>query len=166
VEVQLQPEDYVKASMAVAQWSWKSGVKFAGGMLAVLSVVVYAAMREGVYHAAFVSGMGTIGAVIGMHVMKWTLLPRKARRIFAQTPAMRRPYQVTWDERTMTSTSEYGSGTFPWAEFHKTRELAGQFLVFFSDVAFIMIPKRAFPDEFTLHDFRKCLQTGVRPDQH
>jgi YcxB-like protein len=102
------------------------------------------------------------GALLATRIM----VPRKARRIFAQTPALQRPYQVTWDDRALTSTSQQGAGMYPWAEFHKSREIAGLFLIFLSDVMFIMVPKRDFPDGMTMRNFRECTQTRVRPTEN
>jgi hypothetical protein len=165
VEVRLEPEDYVKASKAVSQLSWRSTrnlVAVCG--LALLAAAYFAVVDHDTY-GALLTCCAAMGAVIGVLVVKVITIPRKARRVFAQTPALQRPYQVAWDDQAVTSTNLHGTGTYPWAEFHKSRELPDMFLVFFSDVMFIMVPKRAFPDDATLQHFRDSIQTHVRPAQ-
>jgi hypothetical protein len=163
IDVQLNPDDYIKASLAVSELSRKSKFQLAALMGGVACVAVFLAVYLEDVRSAVLIGAASVGAAGGGLLAKRITLPRKTRRIFAQTPMLRRPFQITWDERALTSTNEQGSGTYPWAEFHKTRELAGLFLVFFSDVMFVIIPKRAFRDEATLRDFRECMQTHVRP---
>jgi hypothetical protein len=48
-------------------------------------------------------------------------------------------------------------GTTTWQQFHKAVELDRQFVLFFSEVMFLMIPKRSLPDETTLDNFRSQL---------
>jgi hypothetical protein len=165
IEVRLQPEDYVKASFAVAEMSWKKIFKLAAVAIVVMLAAIYFAVFEDDVHGALVMCGAAFGAMGGVLLAKRIILPRKARRIFAQTPGLQRPYQVTWDDRALTTTNQQGAGTYPWNEFHKSREVAGLFLIFFSEVMFIMVPKRSFPDDATMHNFRECIQTHVRPAQ-
>ena len=51
--------------------------------------------------------------------------------------------------------------TLKWSEVHRTKEDDRQFLVFMSDVMFVMVPKRAFPDDQTLTSFRTTINDCV-----
>jgi YcxB-like protein len=166
IDVQLEPEDYVKASLAVSELSRKGILQLTALMVGVAVVAVFVAVYLGDVSSAILIGASSAGAAGGVLIAKRLTLPRKTRRIFAQTPSLQRPFQITWDERTLSSSSQQGAVSYPWAEFHKTRELAGYFLVFLSEVMFIIIPKRAFPDEATLRNFRECLRTHVQPRHH
>jgi hypothetical protein len=163
IDVRLEPDDYVNASLAAAELSWKGSVKLAVVAIVLLLVATFFVVFEDDVHNAVLTCTAGFGGMGGALLANRILLPRKARRIFAQTPALQRPYQVTWDDHALTSTNQQGAGTYPWAEFHKARELAGIFLIFFSDVMFIMVPKRDFPDDATMQTFRECIQTRVRP---
>jgi hypothetical protein len=165
IEVRLEPEDYVTASRAVAELSWKGIFQLAGVAIVVMLVATFFVVVEDDLQMALVTCGAAFGAGGGVFLAKRITLPRKAHRIFAQTPSLQRPYQVTWDDRALTATSQQGAGMYPWAEFHKSRELAGLFLIFLSDVMFIMVPKRDFPDDATMRNFRECIQTYVRPAQ-
>ncbi len=166
IEVRLEPEDYVKASLAVAGLSSKGIFRLAAVAIAILLVATFFVVFEDDVHGALLTCTAGFGGMGGALLANRIVIPRKARRVFAQTPAFQRPYQVTWDDRALTSTNHQGAGTYPWAEFHKARELAGLFLIFFSDVMFIMVPKRDFPDDATMRNFRDCIQTRVRPAQN
>jgi hypothetical protein len=143
--------------------SWKGIFKIAAWAIVVMLIATSYAVFEDDVHGALLICTAWFGAVGGALLATRIMVPRKARRIFAQTPALQRPYQVTWDDRALTSTNQQGAGMYPWAEFHKSREIAGLFLIFLSDVMFIMVPKRDFPDDVTMRNFRECIQTRVRP---
>ncbi len=165
IEVRLQADDYVKANVAIAQLSWKGMFKLAIVAIVLLLVATFFLVFDDDVHTAVLTCTAGFGGMGGALLANRILLPRKARRIFAQTPALQRPYQVTWDDRALTSTNQQGAGTYPWAEFHKSRELAGLFLIFFSDVMFVMVPKRDFPDDATMRNFRECIEAHVQPAQ-
>jgi hypothetical protein len=163
IEIQLVPEDYVAACRTVTERTRKQTTALTAAMMVVVLVAAFLVVCEDDVRTAILTCGASFGGTAGVFLARRLTLPRKARRIFAQTPALQRPSYVTWDDRTLISANQQGSGTYPWAEFHKSRGLAGIFLVFLSDVMFIMIPKRAFPDDAMLRDFRECIQTHVRP---
>ncbi len=165
IEVRLEPEDYVQASVAVAQLSWRGVYKLTALSLVIVMVAAFFVLFEHDIPGARLVIGAAFGAMGSVLVAQRILIPRKARRIFAQTPALQRPYQVTWDDRALTATNQQGAGTYPWTEFHKSRELAGLFLIFFSDVMFVMVPKRDFPDDATLENFRECVRSRLRTAQ-
>jgi hypothetical protein len=162
VEVQLEADDYVKACLAIARFTRRSILVIVASSIVFVSGSLFLFSQAGNSRAGAGLSGAWFGALAGVYLVRRLGIPIKARRIFGQSPALQRPYQITWDDQALTTIHREGTGTFPWAEFHKARELDTQFLVFFSDPSFLMVPKRAFPDDATLRNFRDCIHAHVR----
>jgi hypothetical protein len=75
------------------------------------------------------------------------LLPRRARRIFAQQKALHDPIAIEWSEALITIGSNRGTTTFEWSDFVRSLENHEIILLFQSDAVFNFIPKRALSPE-------------------
>ena len=107
--------------------------------------------------ATFVWFFGLMGAGIGHMV---SIAP-KAKRVFRQQRGMRRTHEITWSDKGLTVSGEDGQSTTRWTDFHNSRELDDQFILFLSDAIFLMIPKRAFPDSSLLQSFRESIASRI-----
>jgi hypothetical protein len=70
---------------------------------------------------------------------------------------MNKPFEPGWNDEEISAVSADGSFTKPWREIQKARLLDKQILLFLSDVNFLMVPKRSFPDASALSAFEKLL---------
>ena len=160
MRIQLDERDYVNAAWAAAMPTRRIVVVLAAASFSVV-LGAYLGWRAGYMRESIVAicvwFFGLAGAVIG-HLVT---IPPKAKRVFRQQQALQRPYELTWNDGAVSVVGSTGTSTTPWTDFHKARELNDQFLLFLSDAAFLMVPKRAFPDEAVMCDFRALLKRNV-----
>jgi len=160
LQVQLEERDYVNAARAAAKASKRTII-----VLAVASVLVVVAgvvgWRAGYMREAFIAGFVWFFALIGAWIGHMLSVGPKAKRVFRQQHGLRRAHEVSWNDVGLTVTGEDGQATTRWADFHKSRELDDQFILFFSDAAILMIPKRAFTDSGLLRDFRESVARRI-----
>ena len=100
---------------------------------------------------------GVIGGVIGAICVRYLYLPRKHRRVFRQQTSLHLPFRFSWSAEEILSENERGSSNTKWSEIIKWKENNRLFLLYISDVMFLIIPKRAFADQGELSRFRQAL---------
>lgn len=84
------------------------------------------------------------------------MLPRRARKQFAQQKNLQRPIEFSWDEQALHWASANGNGQMPWSDYVKRRQNERIVLLYLSDALFQMIPKRCFDEPAQLQDFLRC----------
>ena len=72
------------------------------------------------------------------------------------------PARLQITDTGVTASNSFGQGTYPWSHFHKWKEGKSLLLVYYSDVLFIIVPKRCFDRQEDLDRFRNLLLTNVR----
>ncbi len=87
----------------------------------------------------------------------------KARQIFRQRTGLHREYDISWSEDGLTIAGARAASTTPWARFRARRETGDLFLLFLSDQECFIVPKRVFPDEASLGQFRDAIANRVPP---
>jgi len=155
IAVQLDADDYVSAQALHCRWTRKAilahGVAVGAGVLLVLIGGQY----------GYIIGAGLIGGAVGGGVVREFnrrfILPRRARKLFAQQKNLQRPLRFGWDEQGLAWVNESGSGKTAWSDYLKWRENDRVFLLYLSDAMFQMLPKRAFADSERLHSFMDSL---------
>jgi hypothetical protein len=106
----------------------------------------------------FADDLGTVlGALVGVAYVAlllsviwltcFLLLPRRARRIFAQQKALHDQITIEWSETLITVRSERGATTFKWSDFVRSLENRDIILLFQSDAVFNFVPKRVLSPE-------------------
>lgn len=160
MQVRLEERDYVNAAWSAALPSRRTVIVLTAASFAVV-LAAYFGWRAGYLRESIIAAcvwlFGMAGAIIG-HLV--SILP-KAKRVFRQQQELQRPYELTWNETGLSVVGNTGTSTTPWTDFHKARELNDQFMLFLSDAVFVMVPKRAFPDEAIMRDFRALLRQNV-----
>ena len=159
VHVQLTPEDYIAASRLHQRAGTWAGRHFlfvvvVWLLLVGFGVLVLSQTGEWVILAA------AIGGAVGWAWSWYYQLPVRCRRIFRQQKALQRPYTMEFAEAGMKFSSEGTSSSRPWSEFHKWVEGPEQFLLYYSDLMFNLIPKRFVSEQPA---FRELLAVRIPP---
>jgi len=87
------------------------------------------------------------------------LLARQARRIYRQQQSLQRPYRFTVGDDGTQAVSATFTGSHAWSDYQKWIEGPDQFLLYQSDVLFVIIPKRSVSRS---DDLRGILRDKVR----
>lgn len=127
----------------------------------VIFVLLIWFWRSGLWRESIAGLCALVGVGLGGWIGRGISIAATARRLFRQQKMLHRPYDVSWTAEAITLTSDHGASTICWPDFHKRRETDEQFLLFLSDVSFLMVPKRAFPDTTLLTEFRNVVTQRV-----
>ncbi|GGF71936.1 hypothetical protein GCM10007301_34600 [Azorhizobium oxalatiphilum] len=91
------------------------------------------------------------------------LTVRHARRIFAQQQSLHLPFDLTWDEESLTTRSEQGTVRLEWLYVLRVVEDRRLILVYESEALARLVPRRFFtPDQQA--DFLACARAVVPAD--
>lgn len=152
VEVLLNIDDYVAAQAMHTRWTRKRAVVLlcSGAVGIVVGGFVPSAWA---FAIGFTLVGCAVGGAIGFEFARRFVIPKRARRIFAQQKALRRSRVYHWDDTGLRSVSEHAEGTMPWTDFLKQRESDRLYLLYLSDAMFVMMPKRVFQDHEHLRSF-------------
>jgi len=95
--------------------------------------------------------LALLGGLLYLVIIYFVELPLQVRRIFKQQRTFHEPLELELMPTQMTATSSKGTVTVPWADFHRYKTSTNLILVYQSDVAFHLFPRRWFSeDEFAL----------------
>lgn len=83
---------------------------------------------------------------------------RSARRQFKTSSALREARRYSFTEEGVESVSPAASAKFSWALLHRTLETPESFMLFPSDVVFIVIPKRILKSEERVEALRELIR--------
>ena len=162
--IQLDEADYLTAQALHSKLSRNWIAIFWLAMLALAAVTVWVLTygRESLSSgemAGLVGGTlgGLIGGVVGGLVVRYFYVPWKHKRIFRQQTSLHLPFRFSWSNEEIVSENERGSIKTKWSEIVKWKENDQLFLLYISDVMFLIFPKRAFPDQHELSRFQDAL---------
>lgn len=79
-------------------------------------------------------------------VLLWLVLPRAARRFYAQQSDLRTETHVNWDAHGLRVTAPSGDSSTPWDRFHRWLESGRVILLYRSDALFNIVLKRVMTD--------------------
>lgn len=142
IQVQLDAEDYVSAQALHNAWTRKRVVTTLGFGVAGLLLALLRYEWSMVAGGALIGG--AIGGAVAHELARKLLLPRRARRLFAQQKNLQRPLTFHWDDSGLAWSSENGSGKTAWSDYLKRRQNDRVVLLYHSDAMFQMLPRRAF----------------------
>jgi hypothetical protein len=154
IRVQLNHDDYVEAAQAAARPSKRVLVVVTALSLVIISGATLLVWNSLFTREAILVTSVWFGVVFGARIGQVLYIPRQARRVFRQQHGLQTPCTVSWNVDGLSVTAEDGVSTTPWHHFNRTIELKHQFVLFLSEVLSVMIPKRAFPSDALLNDFR------------
>jgi hypothetical protein len=75
-------------------------------------------------------------------VQRFLLLPRRSRRIFGQQRNLQVPFRIEFSDVGVAARSETTISNHPWDHYLKWKEDPEYFLLYHSDVMFLILPKR------------------------
>jgi YcxB-like protein len=154
----LQPEDYIAAQGLHMRSARKRAMLLGAAALLIGLLLLLLHEQWSVIFGCGLIG-GTIGGAISQTIVRSFVLPRRARRRFAQQKSLHGEVQFDWDEDGLAWATERGSGKTPWGDYLKWREDDRFILLYQTDVLFQMVPKRAFANAHEKDDFLSCLGT-------
>ena len=79
-------------------------------------------------------------------LIQYVLLPRQVARVFAQQKDLSAPFEIGLDDEGFRLENQFGSSRVPWQDFAKWKQNGELLLLYRSDVAFHMLPKRFLPN--------------------
>ncbi len=160
VRAQLDEADYVAAQRLYRRRSvWWPIASFV--VAAVLVGVALHAYRAQNTFALFMSLGALIGGVAGALATHYICIPWQARRVFRQQKSMHRPFELSWDNNGLHAKDANGEYRHLWSDIVRWREDDTLFVLNLSDALFLMVPKRAFPEEQSLQAFRNLIRSRV-----
>ncbi len=87
------------------------------------------------------------------------------RRVYYRNPRLNGMRTVTFDDEGVKSDSETGHVERKWKTFEKFRETNNLFLTYLTRDVVGIVPKRAFPSQDAVAQFRDFLASKVRRDE-
>ncbi len=93
----------------------------------------------------------------------YVLFPRRVQRIYEQQKEMSASFEHEITPEGLASSNQYGYANRPWGNFRKWRENNDLFLLYLSDLQFIVLPKRFCTPE-QLQAIRERLQANKIPE--
>ncbi len=158
VEVTFTPvaQDYVAMQRAVFARSLRSR-RFLGRMAGLLTFAFVAGMvvlfvLEGDVTITSVAAIGT-GIAGGFAVVAiiicggWLLIPRRARRLFAQQRSLHHDMRLTLTPGGLKLATVRADSFYPWDELHGWQVSRDVLLIFSNDQIAYYIPRRALSDD-------------------
>ncbi|MDH4746311.1 YcxB family protein [Sphingomonas sp. CBMAI 2297] len=73
----------------------------------------------------------------------YLFLPRRIRRLVAQSAIWRRPVEVTWSTAGMSARSPHGETELAWTDYHGWYAARSGFLLYFNDQQYQVVPASA-----------------------
>lgn len=160
LKVTLKEGDYIDAQFLYGKSTPKRLGVYALVVLVLMAIAYFGWQAA---HGVVAVGAlgGVIGGIIGFVVVRFFYMPWKAKRVFRQQKSLQYPFEFAWDGESFITRNEKGNSNTPWSDYTKWRENQQMFLLYHSDVMFQMVPKRAFPDDTSVDEFRRALQQTV-----
>jgi hypothetical protein len=159
IRVQLNEGDYIEAAQAAAKPTKRIWIFFGVVSLLLIAGAAMAWDSRWQFHAILVLSVW-FGMFFGARIGQILYIPVQARRVFKQQ-RMGLPYTLRWTDESVTLTTDESVSAMLWKQFFRAVELDQQFVLFFSAVMFLMIPKRSFPDETVMDNFRTQVASSV-----
>ena len=149
----LEESDYLHAQSVHRKWSMRKAV-----VVYSLNIVAvgagWALWGLGAWSIAAGILGGVVGGVVAGSIVSYIYVPWKAKRVFRQQKSLQREFTLSWDADGVRTKSENGAFSSNWSDFLRWKESETLFLLYLSDIQFLMIPKRAFGDKAEIEDFR------------
>lgn len=155
-------EDYLASQMLHTELTWRQSILFSCLILLAFISYLWFPFPQAKDLVVWVFGGAAVGGVVGRLIARTLLLPRRARRIYAQQKGLHGQIEYTWDAEAFSVKTERGQARTPWRDYVKYRESETLFLLYHSDIMFNMVPKRLFVDPAQAKEFRSHL-SAIRP---
>ncbi len=104
---------------------------------------------------------GLVGGAIGGSIVRYVYVPWKTKRVFRQQKSLQREFTLSWETTGVQTKSVNGEFTCNWSDFIRWKENEILFLLYLSDIQFLMVPKRAFSNMTEIDLFRSNIAQGI-----
>ncbi|MBL8779536.1 MAG: YcxB family protein [Alphaproteobacteria bacterium] len=152
VHVQLGEGDFIAGTQLHAFRAPRLWV-IAGVVVVLVLLADYNVYSGSGEHSYLLLGLGVLYALTLLVFVPYVILPWRARKQFRQVTTARDPFDIVWDDETLTITAADWMQKSRWDDFVKSREDAQLILLYISDFSFRIVPRRAFADAAALDDF-------------
>jgi hypothetical protein len=153
VRVLLEAGDYVAAQRLHTRWTPRQIAAHAGALVAGVALASIASRVAWLLVPGCALVGGAAGSAIAREFSRRFVLPRRARRIFAQQKNLQCPFEFRWDDDALLGVNERGSNRTPWSDYVKWAQDDRIILLYLSDAMFQMVPKRCFGQPAQLEAF-------------
>ena len=140
----LEWTDYLEAQkLHMKRGGWRRALLYTTAIILILAfgfVLVSAILDEDWGLLWPLSWPIIVGGVFLLYT--YVIIPRRVRQIYSQHKEMAAPFEHEITPTMLVSTTQFGHGDRPWNIFHKWKENEKIFLLYTSDVQFVLIPKR------------------------
>ena len=116
---------------------------------------------DGAVTAGIVAGFACVIAFLWYGIVYFAITPLRARLSYRRHKALQRAYNLSWNEDGVTTTNPNVTGLTPWSDYREWLEGRNLFLLYVSDRLFHLVPKRAFPSEDAIANFREQLRARI-----
>ena len=125
------------------RWAWLSIAVLAMAMVTVIVCAMVPVRLSALADTVLcVCIGGAVGGWIGRSYRRLIIVPRKARRIYAQQAAFRQPVTLDWDRTGLQSRSSAGTSRIAWSDVFGIRQGSTAILFYTSEANFNFIPVR------------------------
>lgn len=142
---QLTWQDYLQAQLLHTRLVWW------GQLLLVIAVLgLIAGYASTMVPDIAAHGWGMLGYYLWLPILivaailyyYVVALPRRVRRLYEQHKEMQAPFEHEITESGLITPKEYGYTDHPWEHFRKWKQDKNILLLYFSEIQFVLIPKR------------------------
>lgn len=161
LQVQLTVDDYLAANYLHARWTRARWIRAGLIVAALIAFSAWQAPGDPVRFGAIMIGIYAAFMILVVVLTRYWYMPRTARRIFAQTKSLQRPYRWSWNAEQLNYSSDLANAIVPWGDLVKWREGDQIFLIYPSNLMFYVFPKRAFQDAAAVDAFRQLLRAKI-----
>ena len=163
LNIQLTPEDYVKANYLNIRP--RPVIKWAGYFMLLLAVLVlgiscYRCLvhgEDGLIPSLLIGCLAYLAFFFGYR------FPARLKKLFRQQKSLQSPYQVDVTAEWMLTQNETGNSKLTWDYFRKWKEGKELFTLYQSDLMLHIFPKRFFASPEELTEFRELLRAKLGP---
>jgi len=156
----LTADDYVAGNFLAMRWTKARWLRVAAMSAVFLAFVLWKMPHDQTRALMLVTGYFGVLAV-GLFSYQYLYVPWRARRVFAQTKALHRPYVWSWNDEQLNYKTDLATGIVPWTNLSFWRESETMFALYASSVAFFLVPKRAFATNAEVDAFRALLAKKI-----
>ena len=103
-----------------------------------------------------------IAALAYLFIWFQLVLPRKARKIFAQQKLLHGPMEIVITPDGFSTAAAHGTSNLKWSELHKYKAGKRLMLVYQSDVIFHMFPRRWFASDADWDQLQAYLKQSLK----
>ena len=84
--------------------------------------------------------------IVIVPLYRYVFLPIFYKNIFTQVKSLNSPFEYEFTEGEMILSNEFGNSRMPWGNYTKWKENSELIMLYHSDIAYNIIPKRFFSD--------------------